>query len=95
MDLLKDRKPALYNSVREIVKKKEDEEEIGHIVLWLQKSVTALNEAMSVAKDEVLWEGYIRYNLLRVRLLKDVATGEFAKNKDELLNVEESMSKEE
>ena len=41
-----------------------------HINLYLQRAHKAFAMARELSEDEVLWEGYIKYNLARVLLMK-------------------------
>lgn len=41
-----------------------------HINLYLQRAHKAFAMARDLAEDEVLWEGYIKYNLARVALME-------------------------
>ncbi len=47
-----------------------DETTLTHIRILLDKSLEAFDKAKKVSDKDMLWEGYIRYNRIRVLLLK-------------------------
>lgn len=62
----------LINNMIIIQNKKFSDEQLNKITFYLNKSIDYLYKAEIIAKDDLLWEGYIKFNIARVILLKSL-----------------------
>jgi len=56
--------------MRDIMEYKYSEEEMGHINCLLERTEMCFLRAQELAQENILWEGYISYNKIRVEIMK-------------------------
>ena len=65
-----DEKEFTYNYMNDVLDYKYTEEDIRHIYILLNRAKECFNDAGRLAETDVLWEGYIKYNEVRLRVME-------------------------
>lgn len=83
--------------MRAVLDCKYEEEDRKHFQCFIERTEMCFNNAYELAKDNVLWEGYISYNKVRVDIMKylmyqDVPAEDIMKALDEVVRIRENAA---
>lgn len=63
-------KEFTYKYMKDVFDYKYTEEDVKHIYILLNRAKECFNGAIRLAETDVLWEGYIKYNEMRLRVME-------------------------